>query len=117
MADALTASDFAALDDLIQWGDAIGYYAYRAEKGYDYGHLAAGLADNDTFNGQAARAFAASVAEEEDITLTDADWGIIQQQLMRADFEQRQKIFIEAGGQAVDVTLSVRTIRDYHKQI
>lgn len=47
-------------------GDAIGDYATLAHKGYDYGRLAAGLADNETFNGQADRAFAASVAEKED---------------------------------------------------
>lgn len=76
MADALTAADFAQLDAFVQAGDTIGYYEYLAGKHYDYGRLAAGLANNETFNGQAARAFAASVAEEEGIALSTDDWGI-----------------------------------------
>lgn len=33
MADALTSADIAELNDLVQMGDAAGYYAYLAHKG------------------------------------------------------------------------------------
>jgi hypothetical protein len=70
---------------------AIDYYTYLANKGFDYGTLALGVVQNNTARGKTANAYAQAVANdyEIDFSVGSANWKTMQYNLILNDWTAR----------------------------
>jgi hypothetical protein len=108
----LSQADILVLKSYADAKDAVSYYEFLIEKGYDYGHLALGVVEGNTLAGAAARLYAETVAADDGITLSESEWQAITNELMLADFDLRKDMFDLDPSKPVE--LGWQPVLDYH---
>ena len=90
------------------------YYRCLLKAGDPYGKLALGVVEQSLFSGRVARRFAECIARQTGVIISDRLWLKISEELMDADWEERQERYAKKQ----DICfLKWNTIRDYHAQV
>jgi len=108
MALALTATEFAILQQHVDASDRVAYYEQLSEWGYIYADLALGVVNNDTTAGKAANIFLTATGN-----LTDDKLAQIGLDLMKADLQARTAFTGSAQGE----DLPYDRVQQYHNTV